>query len=326
MAEPAARRILVTGATGFVGGWLIPALKARFPDAQLFAGGLNGAAPPGAESLRLDLLSRDSIASAVRQARPTTCIHLAGVTHVVGSAKAPDAAWRVNLRGTLDLAETLLDEAPECRLLHVSSGEVYGLSANRLERLDEDAPLEPANVYAVTKAAADLAIGEMALRGLKAIRFRPFNHTGPGQAPDFVAPGIAAQVARAEAGAGSPRIHIGATDRARDFLDVRDVCAAYVAAVERFDTLPNGQVLNLASGQARTIQSILDDFLREARRPIAVEVDETRIRPNDVARICGDASLAHRLLGWSPQIAWTDTVAAMLAYWRGRVAAEPVTS
>lgn len=321
MAEPIHRRILVTGASGFVGSWLTPALKRRFGDAcEVFGAGPNGKAAPGTTPVHLDLLARDTVEAAVRQVRPTACVHLAGVTHVVGAAGAPTRAWEVNLRGTMFLAESLMADAPDCRLVHVSSSEVYGLSANRFERLDENCPLSPANVYAVTKSAADLAIGEMALRGLRAVRFRPFNHTGPGQPPDFVTPGVAAQLARAEAPGAEPRLRIGATDKARDFLDVRDVCEAYALAVERFDELPAGQIMNLASGHARTIQSILDDFLRLARRPMVVEVDQARIRPNDVARICGDARLAERLLGWKPATPWGQTVADMLAYWRDRVA------
>ena len=326
MAEAAARRILVTGASGFVGGWLAPALRRRFGDGcEIFGASVNGKAVEGQVPVSLDLMSRESVEAAVRQVRPTACVHLAGVTHVVGAADAPTRAWEVNLRGTMFLAEALLAEAPDCRLVHVSSGEVYGLSANRFERLNEDCPLAPANLYAVTKAAADLAIGEMALRGLKAVRFRPFNHTGPGQPPDFVTPGVAAQLARAEAPGAEPRLRIGATDRARDFLDVRDVCEAYAAAIARFDDLPAGQIFNLASGQSRTIQSILDDFLRLARRPMVVEVDRGRIRPNDVARICGDAGLAERTLGWKSVIPWEQTVADMLAYWRDRVSKDAMS-
>ena len=327
MAEPAHSRILITGGTGFVGGWLIPALRARFGGGlDIVVGSPAADSAPDAELVRLDLLARDNVEEVVRRVRPTACIHLAGVTHVVGSAKAPGATWGLNLRGTMQLAESLMDLAPECRMVHVSSGEVYGLTANRRDRLDEDSPLNPANIYAVTKAAADLAIGEMALRGLRAVRFRPFNHTGPGQSPDFVVPGVAAQVARAEAAATPAAIRIGATDRARDFMDVRDVCAAYVTAVERFDDLPNGVAMNLASGQARTIQSVLDALLAQARRPIEVKVDETRIRPNDVARICGDASLAKRLLDWAPTTPWSETLADVLAHWRGKVAAEAAAS
>ena len=327
MAAPAHSRILITGGTGFVGAWLVEGLRARFGGAtDIFVAAPTVEAVSNAEMVRLDLLARDNVEEVVRRLQPTACIHLAGVTHVVGSAKAPGTTWGVNLRGTMQLAESLMDLAPACRLIHVSSGEVYGLTANRRERLDEDAPLNPANLYAVTKAAADLAIGEMALRGLRAIRFRPFNHTGPGQSPDFVVPGVAAQVARAEAAEAPAAIRIGATDRARDFMDVRDVCAAYVAAVERFDALPNGVAMNLASGHARTIQSVLDDLLALARRSIEVQVDETRIRPNDVVRICGDADLARRLLDWVPATPWRETLAEVLGYWRARTAAEAAVS
>ena len=144
------------------------------------------------------------------------------------ASRDPDTAWWANVDGTRALAAALMRHAPECRLLHVSSGEVYGLSFNGGAPLDEGAPLRPANPYAAAKAAADLALGEMALRGLRVVRLRPLNHVGPGQSPRFAVAAFARQIARIEAGAQPPVVRTGALDRARDFLDVRDVCDAYV--------------------------------------------------------------------------------------------------
>ena len=143
----------------------------------------------------------------------------------------PMASWRANLFGTLALGEAVLREAPGCRFVLASSAEVYGLSFRAPMPLDEQAPMRPANPYAASKAACDLAIGEMALRGLDAVRLRAFNHTGPGQSEGFVVAAFARQIARVEQGLQAPELRVGALDRWRDFLDVRDVCAAYAAAL-----------------------------------------------------------------------------------------------
>ena len=175
------RRILVTGAGGFVGRHLLPALAAAFPDAELHPS-------------RADLLDPAALDAEVAALRPDACVHLAAVSAIRQASADPDRAWRVNLHGTLHLAESVLAEAPSCRFLHVSSADAYGLSFRAGAPLDEGAPLAPADTYGATKAAADLAIGALALRGLAAIRFRPFNHTGPGQSEEFAVPAFAAQL------------------------------------------------------------------------------------------------------------------------------------
>ena len=106
--------------------------------------------------------------------------------------------------------------------------------------LDESAAAAPMNTYAATKAAADLALGAMVNEGLRVIRLRPFNHTGPGQSPDFVVPAFARQIARIETGLQPPVMRTGALAPRRDFLDVRDVYAAYIACLQRADTLASG--------------------------------------------------------------------------------------
>ena len=89
------------------------------------------------------------------------------------------------------------------------------------------------NLYAASKAAADLALGAMTVDGLRVVRVRPFNHTGPGQSPDLVVAAFARQVARIAAGVQAPVIDVGSLESWRDFLDVRDVCAAYMACIDR---------------------------------------------------------------------------------------------
>ncbi len=194
-----------------------------------------------------------------RQTRPIW-LHAAGDV-------CPKAAFWVGrvARKPARLAATgrraIATEAPDCVLLHISSSEVYGGSFRAGVALDETAVAAPMNVYASTKAAADLALGAVVGEGLCFIRLRPFNDTDPGQSADFVVPGFGRHVARIEAGLQPPVMRTGALDPQRDFLDGRDVCAAYVARLRRADAFAFGTILNIASGVPRRIGDVLDQLL-----------------------------------------------------------------
>jgi GDP-4-dehydro-6-deoxy-D-mannose reductase len=267
-----------------------------------------------------DVTDTEATRQAVALARPDSCIHLAAISGIPAAQSGPDAAWRVNLHGTLTLARALMAEAPACTLLFVSTADAYGSSFQRGTPLDEHAPLAPMNTYGATKAAADLALGAMVGEGLRVIRVRPFNHTGRGQSPAFVVPAFARQVARIEAGLQAPLIRVGALDPLRDFLDVRDVCAAYIQCVAR--DLPSGTILNLASGIPRRIGDVLAELLDIAGIVADIEVDGGRLRRSEIPTATGDAARAAHLLGWSPRIAWRQTLSDVLDDWRGRVATE----
>lgn len=315
-------RVLVTGAGGFVGHHLVPALAAVLPAGSTVFAGLRGAdaAPAGTVALPFDVTDAAGARAALREARPTCVVHLAAVAAVQEARADPGRTWRVNLDGTRNLAEATLAEVPAARFLFVSTSEVYGGTFKRGRApLDEGALLDPANTYAASKAAADLAVGQMARDGLKAVRMRPFNHTGPGQSEAFVVPAFAAQVARIEAGRQAPTLRVGNLEALRDFLDVRDVAAAYAAAVTAPE-LETGLILNLASGRPRPIRDALTTLTALARVPVAVEPDPERMRPNDTPFAVGDATRAKALLGWAPRIPWETTIADTLEFWRAAVA------
>ncbi len=313
-------RILVTGAAGFVGRHLMPLLRSALPDATLIA-----TAAEGRDDCQpLDVTDPDAVTAMVKQARPDGCIHLAGVTFIPSAGSAPDLAWQVNLHGTLSLARAILAHAPACRLLFVSSAEVYGRSFRTGAPLDEEARPDPANTYAASKAAADLAIGALVADGLQAIRLRPFNHTGPGQSAAFVVAAFARQVARIEAGLQAPVMRTGALEPRRDFLDVRDVCAAYVACL-RAEGLEAGAILNLASGTPRRVGDVLGDLLALAGVEAKVEPGAGLMRRGEITVASGDASRARAALGWRPTIAWEATLRDVLDDWRIRVRQEART-
>lgn len=317
------KRLLVTGASGFAGSHLRAALREAFPAARLVAASRGEAVPDWDEVVPLDLADPASCRDAVAAARPDAVVHLAALAAVGESFRAPLSVWQVNLIGTLALAEAVLAAAPAAVFLHASSAEIYGLSFQDGVALDEGAALRPANPYAASKAAADLAVGELALRGLRAIRLRPFTHTGPGQTDAFVVSAFARQAARIAAGLQEPVLRVGALDRWRDFLDVRDVCAGYVAALARADACAPGAAFNLASGSPRRIGDVLDDLLRLAGIAPRIEIEAARLRPTDVLRTVGDPSAARRVLGWQPLVLWEDTLASVLGYWQAQCAATP---
>jgi GDP-4-dehydro-6-deoxy-D-mannose reductase len=317
-------RILLTGAGGFVGRHLLPALRAAFPDAVLIGATRRadeGAVPGSDEAIALDLDHLASLPDVVSAARPDAILHLAARADVGASFRNPLAVWQTNLMGTVGLAEAVLRVAPGAPFLMASSGEVYGLAFRSGLPVGEDTTPIPANPYAASKAAADLALGEMALRGLRAIRMRPFTHTGAGQSDGFVVAAFAHQIARIEAGLQPPVLRTGALDRWRDFLDVRDVCSAYVTALGKADDLTPGIALNICSGTPRRIGDMLQSLLRLSGVEARVEQEAARLRPTDVERVLGDNARARDILGWAPAIPWDETLVSVLEDWRSRVAA-----
>ena len=294
-------RILVTGAGGFVGGWMTARLAAALPGAAVVAAGRS-----------LDVTRAGEVDALISGFRPTAVIHLAGVSSPVKARAEARTAWDVNLFGTMNLAEAVMRHAPEARFVQAGSSEVYGGSFNAAGgTVDEGAPLHPLNPYATTKASADLLLGEMAEAGLQAVRFRPFNHTGPGQTTAFAVPAFAAQIAAVERGEREPVMRVGNLDARRDFLDMRDVVEAYLLAVTG-PALPRGVVLNIASGEPRRMGDVLDALLALSRVAIRVVPDPALMRPSDVPVTAGNAARARLLLGWGPSIPWDTTLRDVL--------------
>lgn len=314
--------ILVTGANGFVARHTLHALRQVFPMARLVGTVQREGTPsPGADmSIVLDLTNPTSSDAAILAIQPDAVLHLAAQAAVPASYADPAATWRVNLMGTLALADAVMRHAPSALFIQASTAEVYGLSFRSGKALTEDAPFAPANPYAASKAAADIALGEMALRGLRVLRIRPFNQVGPGQTEAFVVPAFARQVARIKAGLQEPVIHTGALDRWRDMLDVRDVGAGYAAAILHGAEITPGTAINLASGQPRRVGDILEQLIRQAGVKVRIETDPGRLRQTDVETTQGDSSRAAQLLFWTAKVPWDLTIAEVLQDWELRVA------
>jgi len=315
------RRILITGGHGFTGPYVVQALQRVCRDATqiLATGGKDNSLAATTQNEVLDVTDQLAVRDIIRQYKPTHVVHLAALAAPTAATANPDRAWNVHVHGTLNVAHAILDEVPDCWLIHVGSGLVYGASAKSGLALDETALLAPIDEYGATKAAADLALGALSYRGLKVVRMRPFNHIGVGQSDAFVVPAFATQVARIEAGLAPAVIRVGNLESERDFLDVRDVADAYALAVRRSGSLAHDAIFNIASGVPRRIGDILVWFLGQSRVTIAVEPDHNRLRPSDLPRIVGDASRIRNALDWEPHYKLEETLAEILDDCRRRV-------
>ncbi len=310
--------VLITGAGGFVGRHLIVALAA-LPDKPDIVACTYGEGALGlldAREVSLDVMDAAQTFAVIEAEQPTHVMHLAGVSVVSQANRDVRKTWDVNTQGTLNVALAIKGGAPTCRLLFCSSAQVYGGSFRSGKPLGEDAPLDPENIYASSKAAADLLIGQMAKDGLRAIRLRPFNHTGPGQSPELVVASFAAQIVAIERGEQEPVMKVGNLSMRREFLDVRDVVDAYVRSIERFDNLANGAVFNIASGEPIAVHAILEMLLTMSSKEIKVVADPERMRLNDTPVMVGNAEAARRALEWMPRRKLAETVKSVLDYYR----------
>jgi GDP-4-dehydro-6-deoxy-D-mannose reductase len=316
-------RVLVTGAAGFVGKYCIDALlEAGLPAGQVYALSRKGESPPakGVEAAVGDVLDFRAMKLLLTQLKPTALIHLAAIAEPAKARADPKGAWEVNFDAVRHLAESVLEVSPDTRLVFAGSAEAYGESFNRETLpISEGSALRPMTTYGATKAAADVLLGQMAHDGLKVVRFRAFNHTGPGQSPAYVVAAFAEQVALIEAGLQPPILRVGNLNGSRDFLDVRDVVQAYVRACHHPLDWRADNVFNIASSTPRTIWSILEGLTASSTCEITIEIDQARLRPNDVKQAFGDNSSAKARLGWSPAVPFDDTLQAVLEFWREQV-------
>ena len=311
-------RILITGATGFVGAHLRRYFLAH-TDWDIIGTCYPDAPPPPDNPQRemfhfLDLRGTEATTALLTQYAPDYVIHLAAQSHVPTSYKDPWGTLDNNIRGQLNLLEgcATLKLAP--RILVIGSGEEYGRATAAELPLTEDHPLRPENPYSVSKVAQDVMGYQYFISyDLPVIRLRPFNHVGPGQSARFVLPAFASQVAEIEAGKQAPVMHVGNLEPARDFTDVRDVVRAYHLALTHGKP---GEVYNIASGTPRTIQSLVDRLMALANVTIRVEIDPERYRPSDVPIIYGSASKLKQDTGWEPEIPFEQTIQDVLDEWR----------
>jgi GDP-4-dehydro-6-deoxy-D-mannose reductase len=312
-------RVYVTGAIGFVGGWMV---------SELQNSGHEVIPAPGPD--QLDITDRDGLARWLSSAgMPDGVIHLAGMAFAPDAYRSPSEAFRVNVGGTVALFESLRALGVKPAVVVSGSADVYGAPRPDDLPLTEDAPLAPLLPYAVSKAGQEAVAVEAGFRyGFPVAVSRSFNHAGPGQRPVFVVAAMARRVLAIQRGLATA-VPAGNVEVRRDLSDVRDVARAYRLLLEG---LASGQlgpapsVVNIASGKSVTIRWVIERLCSLAGIEPAIQVDETLVRPHDPPELRGDASLLGRLTGWTPRIPLEQTLADVLADAAARVEVESAAS
>jgi GDP-4-dehydro-6-deoxy-D-mannose reductase len=293
-------KAFITGASGFVGPYLARHLKTL--GYEVWGSSLSQGHSEDYQSVALDIQNAEAVIETITKIAPDEIYHLASLSRpALGLIRE---YYEVNLYGTLNVLEAA--KSVTAKTLIVSTAYVYGRHDTIIS---ETTPLEPVNHYGASKAAADIAAISYALEGLHVVRVRPFNHSGPGQSPDFVLPSVVNQVAKIDAGVSEPVLNVGNLDSVRDFCDVRDIVKAYPLLLEKSQS---GSVYNLASGKGVSIRELVADVTRLSSKNIEVRQQTARSRPQDIPYLVGDARLARELTGWKTTYTLAQTLQDMV--------------
>ena len=304
-------KVLVTGITGFVGSHLAEFLLKK------------GITVYGIERWRSKMDNVEHLekkihflycdirdASAMREAifkiKPDRIFHLAAQSFVPTSWVAPAETLVTNIIGQLNLFEAVRQSGLKPTIQIAGSSEEYGVVYPRELPVKETNPLRPLSPYGVSKVGQDLLGYQYSKSyGLKVIRTRAFNHTGPRRGDVFMTSNFAKQIAMIEKGLQRPVLWVGNLSPRRDFTDVRDIVRAYRLATEKCKP---GEVYNICSGKDYSARQVLSMLLKMTRKRIRIKQDPGRLRPSDVPRLLGDSTKFRKATGWKPQIPFTQTL------------------
>ena len=314
-------RVLVTGVMGFVGTHLARRLAER-GDAVFGVGVEELSERPG-RSLEgywsADIRDGVTVGKVVEEAQPTAVVHLAAQSSVSWSFRHPVETYAINALGTYTLLDSVRRSAPGARVLVVGTGDVYGALPEGT-RAREDAPFQPMNPYALSKAASD-TIAETCGRlwDMNIVRTRSFGHVGAGQMTPFMLPSWCRQIAEIEAGMREPVLRVGNLRVTRDLTDVRDVVDAYLKLLGQGRA---GASYNVCRGEGVRLDVVADSLCGRARVPIRIEADPSLLRATDIPYLVGDPTRIAEDTGWRATIPLDRSLEETLEDWRRRIPAD----
>jgi len=308
-------RVLVTGADGFVGIWLVRRLRrdgheviaAVQQDRPLLAAGAPAPWGIGVNTVSFDLLDGTSVRGIVSIGFDAV-VHLAAMASGEDARRDPADAWQINAVGTARLAEELGRSrhagGANPVMVVASTGEVYGAGDGERLRTEAD-PTAPCSPYAASKLAAEHAALEVHRRtGLRVVVARAFPHTGKGQDTRFVVPAFARRLLEAKR-AGRTAIPVGNLDPVREFLHVSDVVEAYMDLL-RFGAA--GGIYNVAGGEPVSLRGLFERVARIVGHEAEPVPDPELVRPADIPHLVGDGTKLRALSEWRPKMSLHDTL------------------
>ncbi len=308
------KRILVTGAGGFVGTHLLNALLAQ-NDNEVFAAVYKATSDissllPSDHIIEGDLTNYAFATDLINKSKPDIVYHLAALSVVKDSFANAVNIMNSNTTLSYNLFDNLRTVNPHCRIVAICSANVYGDVRDTSHPIDESTPLRPVNPYAVSKATQELLALQFHIAyGMDIVILRPFNHTGPGQTTDFVIPKLASQFVQIENGVLPPQIEIGNLTTVRDFTDVRDMVRAYILAAEHCQA---GEIYNIGSGHGVSIAEIIEIFQSLCSTKVQVNVKAELVRSADVAILIANLDKFQKLTNYKPQIPLKQTISDIL--------------
>ena len=308
-------RILVTGASGFIGRYLSSYARAKGHEVvgtYLSEAELSSRIPtdPKVEWTRLDLRDGAAVTSLVKKVAPDAVFHLGAQAYAKQAWADPLDTFETNVLGTIRLYEALRQHPAVRGVLLTASAAAYGIP----ERLpiSEDAPLWATNPYGVSKACQELVSYQYAQNfGMRIVRARLFGTTGPGKTGDALND-FAQQVAHLERGGKPAVLRVGNLEARRDVSDIRDAVPALWTV---FEAGRSEQPVNIGAGRSYSVRAIVDQLVGLARIPLTVHVDPELLRPTDEADNVAEISRL-RALGHEPRIPFEKTIADALEFWR----------
>ena len=310
-------KVLVTGAGGFVGEYLVRMLLNH--QHQVVALGIGNGAflkELSVPTYEINILDYEAVLKCLQKEQPDALIHLAAIANVPLSWSKPNLTIEVNVQGTLNVLNALIAANPKAKFLNIGSSDEYGLAAKVGVPLTEEVLCQPQNPYSISKYCAEQLVLQLGKRHkMNVVHVRPFNHFGPGQAKGFVTTDFASQIAAIEKGEQESVIKVGDLSAYRDFTFVADVVAAYIALIEK--DVESG-VYNICSGKARKIEEILTTLVSLSTKEIKIEVEQAKLRPSEVPFFVGNCDKLKKVTGWEARYGFEQGMREVLAYWRNK--------
>ena len=302
------KRVLVTGADGFIGSHLVEGLVRTGARVRAFVfynsfnswGWLDHCAPDVKGQFEVfagDVRDPHGVRTAMRDC--DAVLHLAALIAIPYSYHSPDTYVETNVKGTLNVVQAARDLGVG-RVVHTSTSEVYGTA--RVVPITEEHPLQGQSPYSASKIGADhIAMSFHASFDTPVVVVRPFNTYGPRQSARAVIPSVITQIA-----SGRRQLRLGAVHPTRDFTFVTDTVSGFISSLNADSVV--GEVINLGSGFEISIGETARLVAEVMEASVELELDEQRLRPekSEVERLCAGTDKARRLLNWSPQFAGID--------------------
>lgn len=304
------KKVLITGAGGFVGKYLIKEFKKQ--NYEIIACDINkkSAFDNDVKYYDMDILNKELVDNIINDCQPDYLINLAAISSVGVSWSIPDKTIEVNVVGTLNLLEAVKKHCTKCKILLIGSSEEY---ESKDRPLKEDDVVNANNPYGISKISQEnFAKLYSEKYGLNIVCTRSFNHTGIGQLDQFVIPSFCKQVAEIEKTNKPGKIYVGNLSAYRDISDVKDIVKVYRSLLEN-DT--DELIYNVGSGNTYKIEDLLKYIISLSNQEIEIVIDKDKIRPVDTPYICCDNSKTSK---YFDNTDIKDTIKEMYEYYKNQ--------